>query len=112
MQPQRIQLRRQRGWRIPTNTVKVDRSTRWGNPFRQGQSEAHPQTGELILVDSKDMAIALFELYLKTKKGVAIVAAAQVELRGKNLACWCKDGEECHADVLLKIANVPLARAA
>jgi len=27
------------------------------------------------------------------------------ELRGKNLACFCKIGEPCHADVLLKIAN-------
>lgn len=27
------------------------------------------------------------------------------ELRGKNLACWCKPGKPCHADVLLEIAN-------
>lgn len=27
------------------------------------------------------------------------------ELSGKNLACWCKPGEPCHADVLLEIAN-------
>jgi len=27
------------------------------------------------------------------------------KLRGKNLACWCKPGAVCHADVLLKIAN-------
>jgi hypothetical protein len=26
-------------------------------------------------------------------------------LRGKNLACWCKLGDRCHADVLLKLAN-------
>lgn len=29
-------------------------------------------------------------------------------LRGKNLACWCKPGEPCHADVLLEIANRPI----
>ncbi|SDA39125.1 DUF4326 domain-containing protein [Sinorhizobium sp. NFACC03] len=27
------------------------------------------------------------------------------ELQGKNLACWCKPGDPCHADVLLFIAN-------
>ena len=27
------------------------------------------------------------------------------ELRGKNLACWCREGSPCHADVLLEIAN-------
>jgi hypothetical protein len=30
------------------------------------------------------------------------------ELRGKNLACWCKPGEPCHADVLLELANAPV----
>ena len=29
------------------------------------------------------------------------------ELRGKDLACWCKEGEPCHADVLLELANPP-----
>ncbi len=27
------------------------------------------------------------------------------ELRGKDLACWCKPDQPCHADVLLEIAN-------
>jgi len=27
------------------------------------------------------------------------------ELRGKDLACWCRPGEPCHADVLLELAN-------
>jgi len=31
--PIRIQLSRRKGWRMPANTVKVDRSTKWGNPF-------------------------------------------------------------------------------
>lgn len=33
MTPIRVQLRRTKGWRMPENTVKVDRTTRWGNPF-------------------------------------------------------------------------------
>ena len=35
--PRRIQLRRTAGWRMPLNTVKVDRSTKWGNPFVVGK---------------------------------------------------------------------------
>jgi hypothetical protein len=27
------------------------------------------------------------------------------ELAGKDLVCWCKPGQPCHADVLLEIAN-------
>ncbi|HEX5183627.1 MAG TPA: DUF4326 domain-containing protein [Allosphingosinicella sp.] len=29
------------------------------------------------------------------------------ELRGKNLACWCRLDAPCHADVLLELANRP-----
>src|SRR5690349_12771687 len=31
--PERVQLKRERGWRMPPNTVKVDRTTKFGNPF-------------------------------------------------------------------------------
>jgi hypothetical protein len=27
------------------------------------------------------------------------------ELRGKDLACWCPLDQQCHADVLLELAN-------
>lgn len=41
--PIRIQLSRAKGWRMPSNTMKVDRSTVWGNPFRADQCpEADP----------------------------------------------------------------------
>ena len=33
------------------------------------------------------------------------VDAIRAELAGKNLACWCKEGDPCHADVLLELAN-------
>jgi hypothetical protein len=32
------------------------------------------------------------------------VAAARRELAGADLACWCRAGEACHADVLLAVA--------
>ncbi len=32
--------------------------------------------------------------------------AISAQLRGKDLACWCRlDGRPCHADVLLRLAN-------
>lgn len=37
--PVRIQMSRAKGWRMPANAVKVDRSTRWGNPFDFRSSE-------------------------------------------------------------------------
>lgn len=28
-----------------------------------------------------------------------------LNLRGRDLACWCPLGQPCHADVLLEVAN-------
>ena len=36
---------------------------------------------------------------------IVLVSAYLATLRGKNLACWCKPGAACHADVLLRLAN-------
>jgi hypothetical protein len=34
------------------------------------------------------------------------------DLRGKNLACWCKLDAPCHCDVLLELANRPTCEEA
>jgi hypothetical protein len=99
--PDRITLSRAKGWRMPENTVKVDRSTIWGNPFRVG--EAHYPTASI--------AVARFRAALTQSPAPAPdshmgrILARLPELRGKNLACWCRTGEPCHADVLLELAN-------
>jgi hypothetical protein len=40
--PDRITLSRTKGWKMPENTVKVDRSTAWGNPYQAGQDRDDP----------------------------------------------------------------------
>ncbi|MGK2897244.1 MAG: DUF4326 domain-containing protein [Burkholderiaceae bacterium] len=107
--PTRIQLRRTKGWRMPENTVKVDRSTRWGNPFTPtmllvSPSRAGMKQGEPIGVAG---AVEAFRTLMKTRlrREPAKTRAFLEELRGKNLACWCQPGTPCHADVLLKLAN-------
>lgn len=97
--PIRIQLSRAKGWRMPPNTVKVDRSTIWGNPFVAAD---YP---------TAEQAVARFRASLTMKplphpeSYMGIILARLPELRGKNLACWCKPGCACHADVLLELAN-------
>lgn len=88
--PVRIQLSRRKGWRMPPNTVKVDRSTRWGNPF--GDREKYRSW--------RSAAVEAFRLENHRRP-----ASDFAELRGKNLACWCPLDEPCHADVLLELAN-------
>lgn len=109
MTPQRIQLSRARGWRMPPNTVKVDRTTPWGNPFIVGAQGNAAQcvyffamllTGH-ILLDSRE-CIERQEAMLAFLK---LETPWYARLRGKNLACWCRIGQPCHADLLLDLAN-------
>ncbi len=97
----RIRLRRQRGWRMPANTVKVDRSTRWGNPFvvgRHGDREACVRLYRRLLAGELDNSDA-------QRRTLAHVREHLHELTGRNLACWCPLDAPCHADVLLALAN-------
>ena len=94
---------------MPANTVKIDRSTRWGNPFKVGETAKHPCTGKRVLIDSREKAIELFSLYVRSASAVALAQEARQALRGKNLACWCKQGLRCHGDVLLAVANATKA---
>lgn len=97
--PRRIRLSREKGWRMPANTVKVDRTTKWGNPYRVGS----PQ------VPDAAWAVACFRKLVAAgdagMPGGLTSSAIREELRGKNLACWCAEGTPCHAEVLLEIAN-------
>jgi Domain of unknown function (DUF4326) len=101
MKPYRIQLKRTKGWCMPANTVKVDRSTKWGNPFKVDYKGMTPE----LAVQSFKNVLAEFGEYLISSRVKVTIDDIKRELRGKNLACWCKLSEVCHADVLLEIAN-------
>jgi hypothetical protein len=89
--PHRVQLSRKKGWKMPANTVKVDRSTEWGNPYGVGPGQTAAES------------VAKFRAYMLRRP--SWILAAKQQLRGKNLACWCALDQPCHADVLLEIAN-------
>lgn len=94
--PFRVQRRRTKGWRKPENTVCVDRTTKWGNPFKADWPEG-----------GKDRAWAASAFRGYYHDDTEYRAAAARELRGKNLACFCSLDGPCHADVLLEWANDP-----
>ena len=97
--PVRIQRSRAKGWRMPENTVYVGRPTMWGNRWQIG-------THSNLLGRSVETLAEAVECYRR----IAFVephmtAWVREQLRGKNLACWCPLDQECHADVLLELAN-------
>lgn len=98
--PRRICLRRTKGWKMPRNTVKVDRSTVWGNPIVIGVA-AHNG----VLLTPAECVAEFRKLVLGESRLYPSLADIRLELRGKNLGCWCREGDPCHASVLLEIAN-------
>lgn len=105
--PIRIQLRRTKGWRMPENTVKVDRSTKLGNPFIVGQHGTREECVRLYRLMLGGYICLSNGPDIKTQEmAIDVVKHNLPKLRGKNLACWCRDdGKPCHADVLLELAN-------
>lgn len=128
MTPQRIQLRRTKGWRKPDNTVVVARPSILGNPFRVVKTQALIEPYQVLYVpDSRvDSGPGGWVSEWETK-AEAIADAVEtyrdwathgpnhymrvqyfvdeLPLCGKNLACWCPLDQPCHADVLLELAN-------
>lgn len=140
--PERIQLSRAKGWRLPPNTVRVTRPGPWGNPFNfrdaaycwvavaygcradpAGRQEASVRAyrewiapGAGLQTKSMSRRVTLRCEGMPDGEEIVMGKPAEAgeappldriraELRGKNLACWCKPGTPCHADVLLELAN-------
>jgi Domain of unknown function (DUF4326) len=107
--PERIQLRRVRGWRKPADAVVVARPTRWGNPYRLGGEDA----AWAVRMFEADLRRSLAGIrtpnersFLLDRFGDPDTLRYELEgLRGRILACWCDRLAPCHADVLLQIAN-------
>lgn len=105
--PVRLQLSRRKGFDLQAlsraanglEAVNVARPSKWGNPFVAGENYKTVM-GTTRLVRDVEHAVSLFRAIADCK-----VEEIREELRGKNLACWCRAGKPCHADVLLKVAN-------
>jgi hypothetical protein len=76
--------------------MSVARPSKWGNNHYIGWC---PECG---VKHTREEAIAEYraEVGQLPRDGYPLAY-----LRGKNLACYCKLNEPCHADVLLELAN-------
>lgn len=74
----------------PKDAIYVGRPSKWGNPY-------------LITKDrTREECIAMYEKYIKLCTSRKLLDP--IELKGKDLCCWCKPAP-CHADILLELAN-------
>ena len=70
------------------------RPHRWGN---------HP--AKRLGITQNDLGKKAFAEWVETEASEEWKTRAARELRGKNLACFCKPELACHADILLELAN-------
>ena len=104
--PRRIQLSRKGGWKMPPNTVVVSRPSKWGNPYKLGGFV--PCIGTLKNMTDVVEAYRQYvveRLAEENPRGAVLRLDMDINLKGKNLACWCPLDQPCHADVLLRRAN-------
>jgi len=107
MTPQRVQLSRKKGWRMPPDTISVARPGRWGNPFSV-LPELPPGAlaGPYVAMPDVGAAVAAYRRWLQDDPdGRRVAQEAKLALRGRHLACWCRPGSPCHAEVLLELVN-------
>ena len=102
--PARIQRERVKGWRMPAAAIYVGRPTMFGNPWNwkhHGRDVAMERYRNWLLNGENCGRAWLDEVRAK-------VLEALPDLRGRALACFCREGEPCHADILIALANAPV----
>jgi hypothetical protein len=116
----RIQRKRTKDWRMPEGAVYVGRPTKWGNPFKVGEIIRRsdplfayvrdkvpggvPADWHAITPLDLDVVLAAYFDWLVNHPELWLSIVP--ELRGRDLVCWCPLNERCHADILLKLAEV------
>lgn len=106
--PRRVQRRRTAGWKMPPLTVYVGRGSKWGNPWTLSGFRAAGFLG--TDAEARQTCVDAYHAWLLGEPHWAHAAPLPpppdpAELRGYNLACWCRESDVCHADVLLALAN-------
>jgi hypothetical protein len=75
---------------VPAGAVYIGRPSKWGNPFEIGKD------------GTREEVVEKYRAWITQQP--ELVAQARLELRGRNLVCFCAP-KACHGDVLLGIAN-------
>jgi len=81
-----------------TDAADVIHATSGNSAGRFRRTRTHPDD-----LDAHYWAVQHYRLHLADHP--EIIERARTELRGHYLACWCPTDVDCHADVLLDVAN-------
>lgn len=117
MRPERLVLSRGGGFSLEAMSwarnglpaQSVARPGKWGNPF--AITDVAAETG-LDHDAAQIEAVARYRRWVRGQLAPELspgtppeLVRIRAELGGKNLACWCKAGSPCYADILIDLAN-------
>lgn len=93
---------------MPDGAVYVGRPTRDGNPYKVGDDLSY-YLGPDAKCATAQQCVDLYEFVMEAAFATDSQAykLMRERLGGKDLACWCKLDQPCHATVLLELANKP-----
>lgn len=93
--PERIQLRRSKGWRKPVDAIVCTRPGRFGNPFK----------GPDAVEQFRASLLACQRSHTRRTQPVEMrrIFCALEELRGHDLCCFCSLDRPCHVDVYFEV---------
>ena len=118
--PERIQLRRTKGWRKHPDAIVVARPSVFGNPFTVAQCQEW--LGPMSVGDARRYCVDGFRRWIagsdeewpvpESERTRRRMVEALPRLIGHDVACWCRPTDPCHGDVLLVLAeDLALIRA-
>lgn len=89
--------------------VYVGRPTKWGNPWVLPKPPTFPDRVRVVRAHEIDLLWSWLNPDQATGAGHYCgftLAELQRSLRGRELACWCPAEMPCHADTLMRYANL------
>jgi hypothetical protein len=117
MKPQRLVLSRKAGFDLQGTSLalnglpaqSVARPGKWGNPFTIAEVMAELGVGKDA---AQAEAVGRYGRWVSGTLEPELspgrppeLAVIRAELAGRNLACWCRAGTPCHAQILIDLAN-------
>lgn len=130
--PLRVVRKRHKGFRLPSHTKCVNRGTLFGNPVKiykdaifihAGHRRKKTDPWVYLMNGDIDTVLDIYEglvtgYILSSTKYPDIALDKDIQhwvghfqdldvkkLRGWNLACFCKEDQKCHVDILIRLAN-------
>lgn len=108
--PTRIQRKRTPGFRLPPNTICVNRGTKFGNPYKvsdYGREKAIQMFRDCLLNASMCYCyLDIKKAWIQYNRFIWMANNLHLIREADHVACFCPLDVECHGDVLIELSGI------